>query len=111
MKVWLDVHLPPTLAPWLETKFGVKVFALRDVGMTRATDKEIFTKLAVQGEVVMTKDSDFVALVRELGPPPQVILLTCGNTSNKSLRRILEKLLPRALMLLAEGEPIVEIQD
>jgi predicted nuclease of predicted toxin-antitoxin system len=37
----------------------------------------------------MTKDSDFVDLVERLGPPPQIIWLTCGNTSNLRLREIL----------------------
>jgi len=38
-----------------------------------------------------------------------VIWLTCGNTSNANLRRILEASLPQALKYLKDGEPIVEI--
>jgi predicted nuclease of predicted toxin-antitoxin system len=37
----------------------------------------------------MTKDSDFVALLDRFGPPPQVIWITCGNTSNARLKEIL----------------------
>lgn len=57
----------------------------------------------------MTKDSDFVDLVERLGVPPQIIWLTCGNTSNARLREILNATLPEALELLQSGEALVEI--
>jgi predicted nuclease of predicted toxin-antitoxin system len=58
----------------------------------------------------MTKDSDFVRLLEELGPPPQVVWLTCGNTSNARLKQIMVNALPRAIELLESGEPLVEIR-
>ncbi len=57
----------------------------------------------------MTKDSDFADLVDRLGKPPQIIWLTCGNTSNARLREILSVVLPEALELLCSGETLVEI--
>ena len=39
------------------------------------------------GAVVMTKDGDFARLVVDLGPPPQVLLLTCGNSANARLKQ------------------------
>jgi predicted nuclease of predicted toxin-antitoxin system len=57
----------------------------------------------------MTKDSDFVDLVDRLGSPPQIIWLTCGNTSNAELRRILSLTLLDALAQLQAGEKLVEI--
>ncbi|QQE65212.1 hypothetical protein GFS31_18980 [Leptolyngbya sp. BL0902] len=57
----------------------------------------------------MTKDRDFVDLVDRLGPPPQIIWLTCGNTSNARLREILGSVLPTALEILCSGESLVEI--
>jgi predicted nuclease of predicted toxin-antitoxin system len=59
----------------------------------------------------MTKDFDFVRLLREHGPPPRVIWLRCGNTSNAHLRELLTRTLPRALVLLDSGESLVEIAD
>lgn len=58
----------------------------------------------------MTKDSDFVDLVDRLGSPPQIIWLTCGNTSNARLQEILSKTLPEAVNLLRTGETLVEIR-
>lgn len=57
----------------------------------------------------MTKDSDFVDLVERLEAPPQIIWLTCGNTSNARLCEILNSILPNALELLSSGEKLVEI--
>ena len=59
----------------------------------------------------MTKDSDFLKLVDRVGPPPQVLWITCGNTSNARLRQVLQSALPAALTLLEQGEPVVEISD
>ena len=59
----------------------------------------------------MTKDADFVTLLESKGPPPQVIWITCGNTTNRNLRRILEGTLRDAIELLSRGEPLVEIRD
>ncbi|WP_331001431.1 DUF5615 family PIN-like protein [Nostoc sp. WHI] len=49
-------------------------------------------------------------LVDRLGTPPQVIWLTCGNTSNARLKEILNSTLPEALELLRSGEALVEIR-
>jgi predicted nuclease of predicted toxin-antitoxin system len=111
MKIWIDVQLSPAIAPWVATHFGVEVSALRDLGLRDATDSQIFMRAKEANAVVMTKDSDFVALVNRLGTPPQVIWLTCGNTSNTRLRQILIKTLHQAMILLAAGEPVIEIKD
>jgi predicted nuclease of predicted toxin-antitoxin system len=51
-----------------------------------ATDHQIFLRAKQEVAVVLTKDSDFVDLVKRLGTPPQVLWLSCGNTSNARLR-------------------------
>ncbi len=59
----------------------------------------------------MSKDADFLKLIDQFGPPPQIIWITCGNTSNLKMRGILEKSLEKAMELIRSGEPIVEISD
>ena len=83
--------------------------AIRDLGLRDAKDKEIFEAAKQEKAVVMTKDSDFVLLLDKLGAPPQVIWVTCGNTSNARLKEILTDTLPKALDLLNLGETLVEI--
>jgi predicted nuclease of predicted toxin-antitoxin system len=109
MTIWVDAHLSPAIATWITSTFGIEAIALRNLGLRDAEDTEIFEAAKAQKAVVMTKDSDFVDLVERLGSPPQIIWLTCGNTSNARLREILSGTLPRALELLAAGETLVEI--
>ncbi|MBV9927714.1 MAG: DUF5615 family PIN-like protein [Acidobacteria bacterium] len=110
MVIWIDAQLSPGIAAWLNGNFALTAYAVRDLGLREATDRTIFLAARNESVVVMTKDSDFVRLLEELGSPPQVIWLTCGNTSNSRLRQILTDALPRAIELLKSGESLVEIR-
>jgi predicted nuclease of predicted toxin-antitoxin system len=106
---WVDAQLAAALAPWLTEAFGIEAYSARFLGLQRAKDKEIFVAARDAGAVVLTKDRDFVALVERLGPPPQVVWITCGNTSNLRLREVLTESFPKAMELIRRGEWIVEI--
>ncbi|WP_392479744.1 DUF5615 family PIN-like protein [Nostoc sp. C110] len=110
MTIWIDAHLSPAIATWITITFGITALALRDVGLRDAEDAEIFEAARATGVILMTKDSDFADLVDRFGTPPQVIWLTCGNTSNDRLKEILNSTLPEALELLRSGEALVEIR-
>lgn len=109
MILWLDAQLPPALAPWLSRRFDVTATHVRELGLRDAADRTLFAAAREAKAVVLTKDSDFVALVERQGPPPQIVWLTVGNTSNAALRAILETTWPRVAPLLQAGEPLVEI--
>jgi predicted nuclease of predicted toxin-antitoxin system len=70
----------------------------------------IFKAAAEAGAVVMTKDRDFIRLLDEQGPPPQVIWLRLGNYSNAALQDVLSTTLARAMEHLRDGEPWIEIR-
>lgn len=86
---------------------------MRDLGLLDAQDVAIFeaARTVLGSVVVMTKDSDFVDLIQRQGTPPQILWITCGNSSNAKLWNILQGCFPDALTRLADGEPIVEIGD
>lgn len=109
MTLWIDAQLSPQLAPWLDQSLGIAAVAVRDLRLRDAKDREIFLAAREAGAIVMSKDSDFVDLVRRHGPPPKLIRITCGNTSNAYLKALLVDTLPRALELLEGGEPVVEV--
>ncbi len=111
MILWIDAQLSPQLASWIATTFGIESRAVRDVGLHGAKDLRIFQAAREAQAVVMTKDSDFLTLLDRLGPPPAIVWVTCGNTSNAHLKQILQGSLPKALSLLRQGEPLVEISD
>ena len=111
MLVWIDAQLSPALAPWLAQEFSVAAVPVRDLGLRDAEDSAIFAAARAASAVVMTKDSDFVALVERLGATPQIIWLTCGNTTNEYLRALLADTWPRVTALLAAGESLIELSQ
>lgn len=111
MTVWVDAQLNPALAPWVSSEFEVEAYSVKYLGLRDAADREIFVAARTAGAVVLTKDSDFVLLLRRYGPPPQVLWITLCNTSNVRMKEVLLRTLPKALELLRSGEPLVEISD
>jgi predicted nuclease of predicted toxin-antitoxin system len=107
--IWVDAHLSPGLARWITTQFDHSAQPVRDLGLREAKDAAIFGAARQEGIIILTKDADFTELVERLGPPPQIVWLTCGNTSEAALRVLWAKAMPRALELLAAGESLVEI--
>ena len=111
MILWLDAHISPKLVPWIHDTFGMDVLHVRDLGLRAAEDPDIFYKAREADAIVITKDRDFVELLGRLGPPPKIIWITCGNTSNARLRTIFSKTLYGTLELVNQGESLVEISD
>ncbi len=110
MKVCIDAQLSPAIARWLQETHGVDARALRDLGLRDSEDEAIFEAARRASAVVMTKDADFVALLARRGPPPAIVWVRCGNTSNANLREVLSKTWSEAVRLLEAGEPLVEIR-
>lgn len=109
MIIWIDAQLSPAIAEWINQKFKVDAIAVRDLGFRDANDNTIFEAARKESAVVMTKDADFPKLLEMRGAPPKIIWLTCGNTSNSFLKKILTRTLPKAIELLNSGEDLVEI--
>ncbi len=99
------------VASFINDQMGIRCLAVKELGLRDASDKEIFFAAKEANAIVLTKDSDFIDLLHHFGPPPKVLWLTCGNTSNKVLRSILGRHLLRSLELLGGAESLVEISD
>ena len=110
MTLWIDNQLPPALAAWMRTTFSIECLPVRDLNLQRASDRRSSPQLAAN-VAVMTKDADFAELLEQHGPPPQVVLVTCGNTSNARLRRVIHLAWPAVLTMLERGEALVELGD
>jgi predicted nuclease of predicted toxin-antitoxin system len=111
MILWVDAQISPQLAPWITEHLGVEAYSARWLGYRDASDEAIFTAARQSDVVVLTKDRDFPDLLERHGPPPKVIWVTMGNTTNARLREVLQRLLPAALELVAKGESLVELSD
>ena len=93
------------------TTHAVECVPVRALNFQHASDREIFAAARRAQVVVMTKDDDFADMVEQYGPPPQVVLVTCGNTSNAHLRRLVQVAWPAVLTMLERGEALVELGD
>ncbi len=111
VKLWLDAQLSPGLTTWIARELGIEAVPVRDIGLRDAKDLEIFHRARERDAIVMTKDSDFVVLLERLGPPPRVLWITCGNTSNERMRDLLRAHFPMDLQLFRAGEPLVEVSE
>ncbi len=111
MMIWVDAQLSPRIARWISERCDVDAIAVRDLGLRDAEDDEIFAAAREASVIVLTKDRDFIDLSSRLGPPPSIIWLTCGNTSNRALERILNATLADAMEILSSGEAVVEINS
>lgn len=109
MTVWIDAQLSPALATWFRERFQVTAIAVRDLQLRDATDQQIFQAAREADAVVLTKDGDFLRLLERHGPPPRIVWLTCGNTSNSDLTGILGGRWPVAQQMLDAGEALIEI--
>src|SRR5688572_1455661 len=109
MRLWLDAQLSPAIAEWISATFGLEAVSVIDLKLEAAKDPDLFRAARGVGVALMSKDADIPMLLTRHGPPPQVIHLTCGNTSNAELKRILTSALLRALELLHQGEAMIEI--
>ncbi len=111
MTLWFDNQLPPALPLWMQSELFVDCRTVRELHLQRASDLEIFTAARAARAVVITKDADFVELLERQGAPPQIVLITCGNTSNAHLRRLVEAAWPTVRAMLDRGEALIELGD
>lgn len=105
MTIWVDAQLSPRIARWISANFPHVAQPLREIGLRDAEDEDIFAAAVI----ILTKDGDFVRLLEKYGSPPKVLWLTCGNTPDAALQRILQRHLSTALDLLDAGEDLVEL--
>ena len=108
--IWVDAQLSPIVATWIPIELGLPGYALRDLGLRDADDTAIFARARECDAIMMTKDADFALLLDQRGPPPRVIWLTCGNTTNAELRNIVAKHAGKLREWIAGMEPLIELR-
>ena len=95
----------------MSKQLEVETYSLEYLNLDEAEDEDIFRAAREADAVIMTKDEDFIDLQKQLGVPPKLIWITCGNTSNAYLRTVLSETLKDALAVLESGDTLVEISD
>ena len=94
MKFLIDAQLPRSLARQLSVAGHDAVHTLDLPLGNRTPDEDIQTVAISQGRIVVTKDSDFVNAFILRGPPPKLLLVSTGNSSNEFLLSLFAANLP-----------------
>lgn len=110
MIIWIDAHISPGIAAWINENFPYEAHSLRAIGLRDAKDAEIFEAARSTNAIIISKDSDFLDLIGKFGSPPKLIYLRCGNTTNQRLREIFGVHLQNAMQQLSDEETVIEIE-
>jgi predicted nuclease of predicted toxin-antitoxin system len=109
MRFLVDAQLPPALASWI-TAQGHEAAAVRDLGLRDSPDSAIWEHAQTTDAIIVTKDEDFAQLAAVRPPPPRVLWIRLGNTTNANLIRTLEAHWPDLIAHFEAGAPVVEVR-
>lgn len=84
MNFLVDAQLPPRLAEWLAEQ-GHDAAHVVDLGLLSATDRQIWAAAAANGQVLVTKDRDFIEWALEPNASVRVVWVRIGNVGNAAL--------------------------
>ncbi len=102
MKLLLDQNISPKLALRLHSSYPETVH-VRDAGLDRAADEDVWTFASEHGFTIVTKDSDFSRRAFLFGHPPKVIWIRTGNCSTDEIEGLLVG--NRSECLRFQGDP------
>ncbi len=106
MRLIIDENLPRRLVPWLVAR-GCTAEHVIDLGLQGATDARVWIAAQDRAAAVLTRDTDFVALVSNAGDGG-VIRLGVGNCSIANLIAWLETVWPSIEQRWDAGERVIE---
>lgn len=109
MRFLVDAQLPPGLAERLRD-IGHEAVHVREIELGDAADAAIWRHACYAHMVLVTKDQDFLSLVRSSQPATPVILVRLGNTTNRALWAAIGPVMGEAIKAIEDGEAIVEIR-
>ena len=102
-KILLDQGLPRSAVKILRDK-GWEVLHTGDIGLDRATDREILDYARNESRVVITLDSDFHAILAvENAASPSVIRIRREGLKGPELSELIMKTWPKIQNIIKEG--------
>ena len=88
MKLLFDQNLSHKLAGQLVAEFPASAH-VRDFGLARTPDPEVWSYAAAHGFVIVSKDVDFQQRALLVGHPPKVIWVRLGNCLTSTVATLL----------------------
>jgi len=107
MRFLLDMNLPPAVAEWLQSK-GHDAVHIREIGLGRLPDREVFARAAEEGRIVVTFDLDFGEIAGLAGATGATVLLLRLRLAHQDyLRQRLQAAIVEAAEALEAGATVV----
>lgn len=107
MKFLIDTQLPPKLSKYLFSKNFDSKHTTQYPKAEFLQDSEIIKIAKDEERIIITKDLDFEEYFFLNGPPPKIIRLNIGNSTNNTLLKIFENNLSKIIILLDEHNLII----
>lgn len=108
MKFLVDNQLPVALATFIREK-GIECKHVFELGLDRASDKQIWDLAHGEGWILVSKDEDFFHLVKQQ-PNVQLIWVRKGNCRSAALIAAFDKLWATLQEALKVGEHVIELR-
>mgnify|MGYP001609326662 CR=1 FL=1 len=109
MRFLVDNQLPVALARFLSSAGSDSLHVL-DVGLSHASDSEIWRYAGERQFVLVSKDLDFFQRAAQPGAPVQLVWIRLGNCRKAELLAAVERTWSRVCACLQAGERVVEIR-
>jgi predicted nuclease of predicted toxin-antitoxin system len=109
MKLLVDNQLPIALATYLSSR-GHECEHVLDVGLDSADDVLLWERAAKLGQVVVSKDEDFVILANRPGDKGRLIWVRLGNCRNAALLAAFDQSHDKVVQAIDAGQRIVELR-
>jgi len=106
----VDNQLPIALCRFLASR-GAECEHVSEAGLTPRSDAEIWRRAGQAGQILITKDEDFVHLAAREQTGAQLLWVRLGNCRTAHLLAVFDRLWPRIEAALLAGERIVELWD
>lgn len=110
MSLLFDQNLSYRLCRLLQRDYAECVH-VRELGLERATDGDIWAAAAARGLAVVSKDADFRQMSFLLGPPPKIVFAALGNASTDEIAAVLRDARAVVLDFLAHEDASFLVLD
>ena len=104
-----DNQLPAALSRYLRSR-GCDCAHVEDVGLSKASDADIWNYAAKNQCVVISKDEDFLYLAKAAETRARFLWVRLGNCRTTALLQAMDRLWPRIEASLAAGDLVVELR-
>lgn len=109
MKFLIDNQLPVALSRFL-VSMGCDCTHVVHAGLAEASDVNIWRYAGERGQIIITKDEDFLHLASKESGTAGLIWVRLGNCRTSNLIAEFKRLWPRIQASLEAGDRIVEIR-